>query len=190
MIPAQPTTAFEVVQAEFVFQLPIVHLDSPARVSRFHQAAQARSARPQLRQPVLGRFLFSFRPFDQQPFRYPLGVFLRPPSMRRPDFQPSEARPLRTSAASPPRQLLPRRRRQPSRYRGEILRSRCRSQGRVAPRPSRRCRGRHGVGAGLKRSHSHRFERKHPAGLLTVHRHEGVGWVKEEPAVFARQFSR
>ena len=44
------------------------------------------------------------------------------------------------------------------------------------------------VGTDLEGSHFHRFEGTHPAGLLTVHRHGCVGWMKEEPVVFARQF--
>ena len=68
VMPAQPMAALKVVQSQFVFQLAVVHLDSPTGVSQPHQATQTGPARPQLAQPVLGGRGFPFRPFDQQPF--------------------------------------------------------------------------------------------------------------------------
>ena len=133
VMPAQPVTAFEVVQPEFLLQLAVVHLDPPTRVSHLHQAAQARQARAQLRQPVLGRFCFPFRPFDQQPFGHALRVPLCSPAMRGPHFQLGETRPLRAAGALAPRHFLPGRLGQLLGQGGEVLRRRCRGQRRIAP---------------------------------------------------------
>src|SRR5215471_19670925 len=109
VMPPQPVAAFKVVQSQFVFQLAVVHLDAPARVSDFHQTTPAGPTQTQLCQPVLGRPRFPFRPFDQQPLGDALGMFLGPPAMGRPDLQARETRPLRTASGGAPSHLLPRR---------------------------------------------------------------------------------
>jgi len=92
VMPAQPMTALEVVQPELLFQLAVIHLDPPTRMGDPHPATQTGAVTIQLRQPILARFRFPFRPFDQQPFGHTLRVHLRPPAMRRPDFQRAAGR--------------------------------------------------------------------------------------------------
>src|SRR5215472_18184782 len=44
VMPAQPMTALKLIQPQFVFQLAVVHLDSPAGVSQPHQTTRTGQA--------------------------------------------------------------------------------------------------------------------------------------------------
>src|SRR5207244_5236689 len=72
MMPAWPAAPFVVVQSQFLFELLVVLLHSPAEFSQPHQAPQ-RDLLRQVREPILGgRFRFRW-PLDQQPDRWQLG---------------------------------------------------------------------------------------------------------------------
>ncbi len=62
-----PTAPFEVSQAEFLLEILIVPLDTPAHLGDMNQTFERR-VRGQSRKPILEWLRITFRPFDQQPF--------------------------------------------------------------------------------------------------------------------------
>src|SRR5215813_7675563 len=67
MMEATPASAFEVAQPEFLLELLVVALDAPAQLRNVDQTFEGDVGR-QGREPVLGRLLLAFGPFDQEPF--------------------------------------------------------------------------------------------------------------------------
>lgn len=63
---ASPTAPLEVPQAEFLLEVLIVALDTPAQLGQTYQFAQ-RCGRRQVAQEVLCRFRFLAGPFDEKP---------------------------------------------------------------------------------------------------------------------------
>src|SRR5438552_17749473 len=106
MMPAWPAAPFVVVQSQFLFELLVVLLHSPAEFSQPHQAPQ-RDLLKQVREPILGgRFRFRW-PLDQQPDRWQLGPVSNM-TMSRLHPAGSKAAPLRTLTALPPSERAPR----------------------------------------------------------------------------------
>src|SRR5436309_14714260 len=102
MIPSQPLTTFEVIEAQFLLQLAVVHLNPPTRMSHSHQSTQTRQAGTQLGQPVLRRLGFPLGPFHPQPFTDPLGSFLCAPAEACPYLQACLRQGLMTATVTDP----------------------------------------------------------------------------------------
>ena len=66
MVPPNPRTAFEVIEADFLVELPIVHLDPPAAFGEADEAPQAEPLAAEVREPVRRRRRRLARPFDEQ----------------------------------------------------------------------------------------------------------------------------
>ena len=67
MMKSTPAAPFIMSQAEFLLQLFVVSLDDPALLGQMDQLAEPMRSRHS-GQPIFGRFGFTLRPFDQQPF--------------------------------------------------------------------------------------------------------------------------
>src|SRR5260370_11343702 len=67
VVEASPTSPFEVSKPELLFQLLIIALDAPAQLGQIDQAFEG-DVCGQRREPIFGRLLLAFGPFDQQPF--------------------------------------------------------------------------------------------------------------------------
>jgi hypothetical protein len=65
-VPAGVAAAFEVVQAEAVFELAVVVLDAPADLGQAYQVAQAGAGR-QVGEPVVSGLGLAGWPFGDQP---------------------------------------------------------------------------------------------------------------------------
>jgi hypothetical protein len=83
MVEPSPVTAFEMTEAQLLFQFLIIAFHDPALFRHLDQSFELGAGR-QRRDLILGRFWFPCRPFDQQPF---LSVGFRLPiiPMRGPD---------------------------------------------------------------------------------------------------------
>ena len=100
VMPADPATAFVMIQAELVLQLLVVLLNRPAALGHAHQAAQG-GARRQIAQPVLGGGSLRRRPFRQQPDRLVRGLALDEPMRRlHPEGQEARRQPPRRRGAT------------------------------------------------------------------------------------------
>ena len=66
VVEAAPAAAFEVAQAEFLFQFLIIALDNPSLLGQSGQVSQLDILR-RIRQPVFARSGFAARPLDQRP---------------------------------------------------------------------------------------------------------------------------
>jgi len=66
MMEATPASAFEVAKPEFLLELLVVTLDAPAQLGQIDQTFEG-DVVWQGREPVLGRRLLAFGPFDQEP---------------------------------------------------------------------------------------------------------------------------
>src|SRR3979490_1372774 len=66
MMEAAPPAAFEVPKPDFLLELLIVPLDTPAQLGEVDELAEA-YIRRQRREPVFGRRGFTLGPLDQQP---------------------------------------------------------------------------------------------------------------------------
>ena len=64
MMPAWPTAPFVVIQSQFLFQLLIVLLDSPAQFRPLHQASP-RDVRGQVGEPIVAGRCSFLRPLGQ-----------------------------------------------------------------------------------------------------------------------------
>src|SRR3954447_25883677 len=97
MMKATPVAPFKMPQPEFLLQFLVIPFDDPAVFGYLHQFFESDSRR-QGRNPVLRRFRFAARPFDQQPlFRVWLRLLVI--AMRGPDPDGGETGlqlPLRT----------------------------------------------------------------------------------------------
>src|SRR5260370_32600451 len=67
MVKTAPAPTFVMSQSQLLLQLLVVAFDNPTMFRSFHQLSQCGTDR-ESREPVLGRFALSLRPFDQQPF--------------------------------------------------------------------------------------------------------------------------
>src|SRR2546422_2682211 len=67
MVKTSPAPTFVMSQSQLLLQFLVVAFDNPTVFRSFHQLAQCGTDR-ESREPVLGRFALSLRPFDQQPF--------------------------------------------------------------------------------------------------------------------------
>src|ERR1035437_3266320 len=102
MMPAEPLTAFVMIQSQFFFQLPVIQLHAPAGLGDADPAPQPERLRVELSQPVLGRLGRFLRPFQQQPLRTAEGRFLFPPPVCSPNPEHGETRPLHAPASLTP----------------------------------------------------------------------------------------
>ncbi len=66
VVPAGPGPAFEVVQAQAVFEFAVIVLDAPADLGQTDQVGD-RCVGGQVGQPVIGRRVGVGGPFDQEP---------------------------------------------------------------------------------------------------------------------------
>jgi hypothetical protein len=66
-VESTPATSFEVSQAEFLLEILIVPLDTPAHLGDVNQTFECR-VRGQCRKPIFERLRITFGLFDQQPF--------------------------------------------------------------------------------------------------------------------------
>jgi hypothetical protein len=116
VVPAAPGAAFEVDQAEAVFEFAVVVLDAPAHLRPPHQVGD-RGGGGQVAQPVAGRLWRLFGLLDEQgpqrqhsvPAAASAGLLLGGASgflARRPHLDHGETRGHRTFAALPPGDLL------------------------------------------------------------------------------------
>src|SRR5215831_14403272 len=64
MVKSAPVAPFEVSEAQLLFQLLIIPFNDPALFGDFDQSFE-RGIRRQRRDPILRRFRFASRPFDQ-----------------------------------------------------------------------------------------------------------------------------
>jgi hypothetical protein len=83
MMEAAPAAAFEVAQAEFLFQFFVVAFNDPALFRQSDQVAQSDLFR-QVRQPVFARFGFAAWPLDQQPLLLSRWISSGHPQVRSP----------------------------------------------------------------------------------------------------------
>src|ERR1700750_2378618 len=67
VVEAAPASAFEVAEPEFLLELLVVALDAPAQLRNVDQTFEG-DVGWQGREPVFGRLLLAFRPFEQEPF--------------------------------------------------------------------------------------------------------------------------
>ena len=67
MMESSPTSAFEMVDANFIFELLIIAFDAPAHMEGLNQRFQ-RCCRRQVAQMVFGWRRFIGWPFDDEPF--------------------------------------------------------------------------------------------------------------------------
>jgi len=106
MVEAAPASPFKVAETQFLLQLFVVALDDPPMLGHPHQILKLRLRR-QRGNPVLGRFGFSLRPFDEKPF---FRVRLRLPviPMGGPDAKSGEAGAEGPMFAGAPRDGFPR----------------------------------------------------------------------------------
>lgn len=65
-MPAEPMSTLEVVESQAVLEFAVVVFDPPPDLSQAHQLLDG-GGLGQGRQPVIGGFVFSGGPFDQQP---------------------------------------------------------------------------------------------------------------------------
>ena len=65
-MPARPRASFEVIEAEFVFQFPIILFNAPPTFREPHEPTQAERFAGELGEPIVGRGVLAPRPFDQQ----------------------------------------------------------------------------------------------------------------------------
>jgi hypothetical protein len=70
MMKSSPTSSFIMPEAEFLFQILVIALDTTAQFRDVDKSAPAQ-ARGQGREPVFRGFRSSFRPFYQTPFLRP-----------------------------------------------------------------------------------------------------------------------
>jgi hypothetical protein len=99
MMPTQPMAALMMIQAQLLFQLPVVQLDAPAGLGHAHHALQPGQGCLKVHQPVLDGLWCALGPFHQQPLGHPLRVFLLAPAMGCPDLD--EAKPRTLSLSKP-----------------------------------------------------------------------------------------
>src|SRR5258706_3218762 len=67
MVKPAPAASFKMAKPHFLFQILIIAFDHPASFSRRHQILEG-DVFWQCREPVARWFIFTCRPFDQQPF--------------------------------------------------------------------------------------------------------------------------
>ena len=67
MVEAAPASPFEVAEPNLLFEFVIVALNAPAQLCSIDQPSKADCFR-QSGQPVFGRLVLTFWPFDQEPF--------------------------------------------------------------------------------------------------------------------------
>src|SRR6188508_1985172 len=110
MMKAAPAASFVVVEPQFLLEILIIPLNSPAQFGPVNQIDQG-GRRRQGREPVLARLLVALWPLNQQPL---LRMRLGPPvvTMRRTHPHRGEAPAQVTSAALAPTHRLPGTRRQ------------------------------------------------------------------------------
>lgn len=109
VVKSSPTSPFEVVDADLVFEFLVIPLDPPTHMDGGDEFLQGRRAR-QIAEVVLGRGGLGCRPLDDQPFfRAQCRSVL---TMCRMYADGSEARAHRLCAALPPGHGLPSRCRQ------------------------------------------------------------------------------
>ena len=87
-------------EAELLLELQVVALDTPAQFGEINQTGKA-DGLWQRRQPILGRLLLTFGPFDQQPLLRPRFASLEV-AVGDTDAQPRKARPERLIRALSP----------------------------------------------------------------------------------------
>src|SRR5215216_1037499 len=68
MMEAAPSAPLIVSKPDFLLELLIVALDTPAQLGKVDELSEA-DIHWQRRQPILGRSGFALGPLDQQPFR-------------------------------------------------------------------------------------------------------------------------
>src|SRR5262250_2232571 len=68
VVKTAPTSSFIMSQSEFLFQFLVIALDNPTMFGQSHQILQLHIF-GQSGKPVLDRFGFLARPFDEEPFR-------------------------------------------------------------------------------------------------------------------------
>src|SRR6266566_2360782 len=101
---AAPSAPFEVPKSDFLLQLQIVPLDTPAQLREVDELAEA-DIRRQRRQPIFGRSGFVRGPLDQQPLlRYQFRLEL---GMSDPNAHPGKARRQPLSRTLPPPDRVP-----------------------------------------------------------------------------------
>src|SRR5688572_12082948 len=110
MMKAAPTPSFIMIEPQFLLEILIIPLNSPAQLGPVDQIDQG-GGRRQSRKPVLGRLLVTRRPLDQQPL---LRMRLGPPiiAMGRTHPHRGEAPAQVTPATRAPTHRLPGTRRQ------------------------------------------------------------------------------
>ncbi|KVF24150.1 hypothetical protein WJ07_14285 [Burkholderia vietnamiensis] len=67
VMESTPATSFEVAPTEFLLEIVIVPLDTPAHFGDMNHTFE-RGVRRQSRKPIFERLRITFGPFDQQPF--------------------------------------------------------------------------------------------------------------------------
>ena len=135
VMPAQPVTALVMIQPQFLFQVAVIQLHSPAGSGDANPSAQPQGQRTTLSQPVFRRLVRSLRPIHQQPLGDARRMFLGSPTVGRPNLGQGEARAFDAPAALTPSHGAPGGGRPLLRYRPQILRSGQGLEGRILPRP-------------------------------------------------------
>ena len=105
MVKAAPSAAFVVAEPSFLLEFEIVAFDPPSHLRQIDQVLE-RDVGWQGAEPVVVRFGFALRPFDQQPLFIRGFVPLRV-IMCRTHPRASESRRQRRVAAVAPGDLLP-----------------------------------------------------------------------------------
>jgi len=108
MMPARPRAAFEVIEAQFVFQLAVVLFDAPAAFRQADGAPEAERLARQVGEPVLDRRRRRARPLDEQVHRGAGQQAAATDAVRRPEGRQREARAERALGAGAPRDHAPR----------------------------------------------------------------------------------
>src|SRR5512139_4239078 len=67
---AAPSSSFKMAEPDLLLELLVVTLDTPAQFGQIDETGEADVVR-QSRQPILGRLLLAFGPFDEKPFFRP-----------------------------------------------------------------------------------------------------------------------
>lgn len=184
MVKSPLAAAFKMTKPEFLLQFLVVAFDDPSLFGQRHQVAQ-RDILPQIGHPVLGRFGFPVRPFDQEPFLFARLVELVVP-VCSPDAHTGKTRAQGMPCALPPGDRLPGFCRQLQRQ----LLSRDRSVLGIAAQPVRwsstsafLCRGRQWFDS--RRPHrsrtlnAHHITQFHPGYSLTEAGVVAVSWIRQ-----------